>query len=171
MPVEIAETRYGVMVDEYSLRCDGAGAGEYIGGSGVVRSYRALSDNQTVTVTFGRHKFLPWGVRGGEAGSPNEFYVEKANGEIDGPFGIYPRYPLNKGDVVKLVTATGGGYGHPFDRPADKVALDAKNGYISIEQAERKFGVTVNPATFEVLAETAERRAYRSRQEERTANE
>lgn len=161
MPVEIAEARYGVMVDEYSLRCDGAGAGEFIGGSGVVRSYRAMTDQQAVTVTFGRNKFLPWGFNGGDSGSPNEFYVEKANGEIDGPFGIYARYPLNKGDVVKLVTGTGGGYGHPFNRPAEQVAQDAKNGYVTVEQAEQKYGVLVDSVTYELRGETSERAQFR----------
>ncbi|NQD67067.1 hydantoinase B/oxoprolinase family protein [Bacillus haikouensis] len=157
VPIEVAETRYGVVIDEYSLRTDGAGAGEYIGGAGVTRSYRAMTDNQMVSATFGRNKFVPWGFNGGEEGSPNEFVIEKANGEVDGPFGIFPRYPLNTGDVVKLMTATGGGYGNPFDRPVDQVALDVKNGYISLDQAKEKFGVKVNPETFEVEGVSAER--------------
>lgn len=157
VPVEVAETRYGIMVDEYSLHTDGAGAGEYIGGSGVIRSYKALSDNQMVSVTFGRNKFVPWGMNEGNDGSANKVYIEKTNGEVDGPFGIYPRYPLNKGDVVKLVTATGGGYGEPFKRPAEKVAKDVKNGYITVAQAEADFGVKVNEKTYEVEGLTEER--------------
>ncbi|WP_226617780.1 hydantoinase B/oxoprolinase family protein [Cytobacillus firmus] len=157
VPVEVAETRYGVMVDEYSLHTDGAGAGEYIGGAGVIRSYKALSDNQMVSVTFGRNKFVPWGMKDGQDGSANEVYIEKANGEADGPFGIYPRYPLNKGDVVKLVTATGGGYGDPYKRPADQVAQDVKNGYITAAQANESFGVIVNEKTYEVEGLTEER--------------
>lgn len=157
VPVEVAETRYGVMVDEYSLHTDGAGAGEYIGGSGVIRSYKALSDNQMVSVTFGRNKFVPWGMKDGQDGSANEVYIEKANGEVDGPFGIYPRYPLNKGDVVKLVTATGGGYGDPYKRPADQVAQDVKNGYITAAQAYESFGVVVNEKTYEVEGLTEDR--------------
>ncbi|MGA5691603.1 hydantoinase B/oxoprolinase family protein [Cytobacillus pseudoceanisediminis] len=157
VPVEVAETRYGIMVDEYSLHTDGAGAGEYIGGSGVIRSYKALSDNQMVSVTFGRNKFVPWGMNDGNDGSANKVYIEKANGEVDGPFGIYPRYPLNKGDVVKLVTATGGGYGESFKRPAEKVAKDVKNGYITAAQAEADFGVKVNEKTYEVEGLTEER--------------
>lgn len=160
VPVEVAETRYGIMVDEYSLHTDGAGAGEYIGGSGVIRSYKALTDNQMVSVTFGRNKFVPWGMNDGNDGSANKVYIEKANGDVDGPFGIYPRYPLNKGDVVKLVTATGGGYGEPFKRPAEKVAKDVKNGYITVAQAEADFGVKVNEKTYEVegLIEERQRR-------------
>ncbi|MFV9511350.1 hydantoinase B/oxoprolinase family protein [Tepidibacillus sp. LV47] len=158
VPIEVAETRYGIMVDEYSFRADGAGAGEYRGGSGVIRSYRAMTDNQFVTGTFGRHKFLPWGVNGGHDGSSNGFEIIKANGEVDGPFGKYARYPLNKGDVVRLITATGGGYGDPLRRPPQKVAWDVKNEFVSIEQAKDVYGVIVDPNTFEVVGLTEERR-------------
>ncbi|BAD77178.1 N-methylhydantoinase B (ATP-hydrolyzing) [Geobacillus kaustophilus HTA426] len=158
VPVEVAETRYGVMIDEYSLRTDGAGAGEFRGGCGVIRAYRAMTDGQTITATFGRHKFLPWGFNGGHDGSRNEVVIVKANGEVVGPFGKCARFPLNKGDVVRLITATGGGYGDPLQRPAEKVAWDAKNGYISIEQAKDIYGVILNPETFEVEGLTPARR-------------
>lgn len=149
VPVEVAETRYGVLIDEYSLRTDGAGSGEYIGGRGVIRSYRALSDGQAATITYGRNKFNPWGTNGGYEGSPNEFYVKKSDGETDGPYGVYPRYPLQSNDVIKLMTATGGGYGDPLKRPAKQVAKDVKNEYYTVEEAEKLFGVEVNPTTFE----------------------
>ncbi|WP_003541506.1 hydantoinase B/oxoprolinase family protein [Desulfotomaculum nigrificans] len=157
VPVEVAETRYGIMVDEYSFRADGAGAGEFRGGSGCIRTYRALTDNQFVTATFGRHKYLPWGFNGGKDGSENSFSIIKANGEIDGPFGKYARYPLNKNDVVRLVTATGGGYGDPFKRPAEKVVMDVKNEFITLEQARNDYGVIINPETLAVEGFTEER--------------
>ncbi|WP_333870242.1 hydantoinase B/oxoprolinase family protein [Desulforamulus putei] len=157
VPVEVAETRYGVMVEEYSFRTDGAGAGEFRGGSGCIRTYRALTDNQFVTATFGRHKYLPWGFNGGKDGSENSFTIIKANGETDGPFGKYARYPLNKNDVVRLVTATGGGYGDPFKRPAEKVAMDVKNEFITLEQARIDYGVIIDPETFAVVGFTEER--------------
>ncbi|MFS0644453.1 hydantoinase B/oxoprolinase family protein [Siminovitchia sp. 179-K 8D1 HS] len=144
VPVEVAETRYGIIVDEYSLRSDGAGSGKYVGGSGVIRSYRALTDGQFATITFGRNLTKPWGMKGGQDGSNNQFYVEKANGEIDGPFGVYPRYPLNKGDVIKLITGTGGGYGDPLQRPADQVYRDVKGEYLTVEQARNIYGVEVD---------------------------
>lgn len=157
IPVEVAEARYGVMVDSYRLRCDGKGAGEYIGGSGVIRSYRAMTDGQMATVTYGRHLYAPWGVDGGEEGSSNEFAVIKNNGEVDGPYGVYARYPLNKGDVLELRTGTGGGYGNPFKRDVSKVQQDVKNGYFSIIDAKEKFGVLLNPETLELVGETKER--------------
>ena len=151
VPVEVAETRYGVLLDEYSLRQDGngSGVGKFIGGKGVIRSYRALSDGQAVTVTFGRNKFLPWGLEKGSDGSPNEFYIVKADGETDGPYGVYPRYRLDTNDVVQLMTGTGGGYGDPKQRPAAQVAMDVKNDYFTIEEAREYFLVEVDPETFD----------------------
>ncbi|WBX79919.1 hydantoinase B/oxoprolinase family protein [Virgibacillus salarius] len=157
VPVEVAETRYGVMIDEYSLRIDGSGAGQYIGGKGVIRSYRALTDEQSATVTFGRNKYRLWGINGGQDGSLNEFYIHKANGDIDGPFGVYPRYQLQKNDVLKLMTATGGGYGDPMKRPAEQVVRDVKNEYYTVEEAEHVFGVSIDPQTFD-YKESANRR-------------
>nr|WP_062234483.1 hydantoinase B/oxoprolinase family protein [Fictibacillus sp. FJAT-27399] len=150
VPIEVAETRYGVLVEDYALRCDGAGLGKYNGGSGVIRSYRALSNNQKLSVNFGRHQFAPWGMNSGENGSPNYVVIQKANGETAGPFGISARFPLDEGDLVQLVTATGGGYGNPYDRPVEKVVNDVKNGYIPLEKAKEIFGVIINPDNFEV---------------------
>jgi N-methylhydantoinase B len=139
VPVEIAETAYGVIVDEYSMRTDGAGAGKYRGGPGVIRSYRALTDNQFFTASFGRHKTNVWGSAGGQDGSNNEFYIEKADGKVDGPFGKYNQYKLSKGDRVVLRTATGGGYGDPLERSIAQIESDVKNGYITSEQAQKYY--------------------------------
>ncbi|MED1466889.1 hydantoinase B/oxoprolinase family protein [Bacillus salipaludis] len=150
IPVEVCETRNGVLVDEYSLNTDGAGAGEFRGGHGVVRSYRALTDNQFFTGSFGRHKYNVWGADGGKDGSTNYFEIVKADGQTDGPFGKYNQYQIDKNEVVRLVTATGGGYGNPLKRPVEKVLHDVKNEYITVEQAERDYGVIIDPQTIEL---------------------
>jgi N-methylhydantoinase B len=64
MPVEVCEARYPILVDQYRLNPGTEGAGEFRGGSGLVRDYRILSDGATVTTTFGRHRYAPWGVAG-----------------------------------------------------------------------------------------------------------
>lgn len=156
MPIEIAEARYGVRVTDYRFRSDGEGAGENIGGSGVIRSYETLTDDQEMTVSFGRHLSKPWGMQGGEDGSSSYIKVEKKNGQTIGPFGISSRLSLAKGDVIHLVTATGGGYGNPLKRSIERVIQDAKNGFISIEQAQKKFGVKVSE-NFELIGITKER--------------
>ena len=144
MPIEIAEARYGIRVENYSLRCDGQGAGEFIGGSGVIRSYKTLSDDQELTASFGRHLYKPWGMNEGKDGSSSYIEIEKENGEIVGPFGVSSRMKLDKGDTIHLVTATGGGYGNPAKRNEKAVLQDVKNGYITSTQAKEEFGVLVN---------------------------
>ena len=157
MPVEMAETRYGIRVDEHSLHTDGAGAGEYRGGSGAVRVYRSMNENQTFTASFGRNKWPVWGAAGGKDGSVNYFQFIDADGTVSEPMGIAARRVMNTNDVVRMVTATGGGYGNPFRRPAEKVAMDVKNEYITVEQAKADYGVLVDPETFKVLGLTEER--------------
>lgn len=157
IPAEVLETRYGFMVEEYKLRADGAGKGEYRGGSGVIKKYKYLNDNNFFTGTYGRHKYLPWGINGGGEGSENSFSIIKSDGTVDGPFGKYPRYPLNTGDSLVMTMASGGGYGNPYKRPVEKVVMDYKNEFITLEQAKDDYGVIINPATFEVIEITENR--------------
>ena len=158
VPVEMAETRYGIRVDEHSLNTDGAGAGEFRGGSGAVRTYRSMNDNQTFTASFGRNKWPVWGAAGGKDGSINYFQFFDANGTVSQPTGIVARRIMNTNDVVRMVTATGGGYGNPLKRPVEKVAMDAKNEYITVAQAEEDYGVLLDPETFAVLGVTEARK-------------
>ncbi|MDR1134828.1 MAG: hydantoinase B/oxoprolinase family protein [Clostridiales Family XIII bacterium] len=150
VPVEMAETRYGIRVEEYSLNTDGKGAGEFRGGSGAVRSYRALTDGQMFSASFGRNKFPAWGADGGNDGSYNYFEFHRADGSVEGPMGVTAHTILNKGDVARMVTCTGGGYGSPMKRDPKRVARDVKDGYITMVQAEEDYGVIVDPETFEV---------------------
>lgn len=150
VPVEMAENRYGIMIDEYSLHTDGAGAGKYRGGSGAVRTYRAMTDGQLFTASFGRNKFPAWGAAGGKDGSYNYFEFYKADGSMEGPMGIVARKVMNRDDTVRMVTCTGGGYGDPMERDPESVAWDVKNEYISVRQAKEDYGVVVDPETYEV---------------------
>lgn len=77
LPVEIAETKYGIQIDEYSLNCDGAGAGKFRGGLGVRRVYTVNHGGQKVSVNLGRHQFAPFGLNDGEEGSHNYLIIHK----------------------------------------------------------------------------------------------
>jgi N-methylhydantoinase B len=151
IPVEVCETRYGVLVDQYGLDITDTGAGRYRGGRGLVRDYRITADEAWYTGTFGRFKFLPWGMAGGEQGARNYTKIVFADGREPDVFGKTARYHLKKNDVARLITATGGGYGDPFERPVEEVQDDVKNGYITLEQAEKDYGVILNPTTLEVM--------------------
>lgn len=150
IPVEVCETRYGVLVDQFALDITGGGAGKFRGGRGLVRDYRITADEAYVTGTFGRCKFLPWGMVSGKEGSKNCMKFIFADGREAQVLGKAAQYHLKKDDVARLITGSGGGYGDPLERPVEKVQEDVKNGYITLEHAEKDYGVVLNPDTMVV---------------------
>ncbi|HBW20822.1 MAG TPA: methylhydantoinase, partial [Actinobacteria bacterium] len=66
-----------------------------------------------LTVACGRHLTPPWSAAGGRAGSPNYVEVLRDGAPISPRFGKASRLPLRRGDLIRLVTGTGGGYGDP----------------------------------------------------------
>jgi len=137
-------------VERFSLDPIGAGAGRTRGGPGCIRAYRILNDGWIVTSTAGRHAFPAWGLHGGRDGSTNHVDVVTANGDVT-RFGKVARHPLAAGDLVRVVTATGGGYGDPLERDPEAVANDVRNGYVTVDEARDQYGVEVDPATFAVV--------------------
>ena len=142
IPAEVCEQRYGIRVERFGLDIvEGAGAGRRRGGRGLVREYRLLTDGSLI-VGFGRHRFPPWGVDGGGEGSVNYVEVVPADGSPPRRFGKTARLPLHAGDLVRLVTGTGGGHGDPRERERELVAEDLANGIITERDAREVYGAT-----------------------------
>lgn len=144
-PIELLENKFPLLVERYSLNeTDEGGAGQWRGGLGLVREYRLLNSSGFLHASMGRNAIRPWGMAGGRPGSNN--YVELVRGETVTPFARVSYHPLQKGDLVRILTGRGGGYGDPFQRPAEQVALDVKRGYLSRAAAERDYGVVLDEA-------------------------
>jgi N-methylhydantoinase B len=58
-------------------------------------------------------------------------------------FGSRPRWQTLPGAMFRYQTAGGGGWGVPFERDAERVCRDVRDGYVSIEGAMRDYGVTI----------------------------
>lgn len=141
IPVEVAEQRYGVRVERFGFDIvEGAGAGRRRGGRGLVREYRICSDEALLTVAWGRHLYPPWGAAGGRDGSPNYVEVLRDGTPLGPRFGKVSRMPLHRGDVVRLVTGSGGGYGDPSEREPGLVADDLRDELITDEEAASVYG-------------------------------
>jgi N-methylhydantoinase B len=137
-PAEVAEARYGLYVDRLALSEDPAGAGEFRGGKGVVLDYRVRSDGCFLTAAYSRNKHLPWAAHGGSEGSANRIEVLRADGSKE-VHAVVSGLPLNRDDVVRIITATGGGYGDPRKRDPEAIESDLRDGYITPEQASRDY--------------------------------
>jgi len=138
IPAEVCEQRYGIRVERFGLDVVEAGAGRRRGGRGLVREYRMLSDG-SLTVGFGRHRYQPWGMHGGRDGSPNYVEVVRTDGSRE-RFGKAARYPLRAGDLVRLVTGTGGGVGDPREREPNLVRIDLEDGIVTEREAQEVYG-------------------------------
>ena len=118
-PAEVAEARYGLYVDRLSLSEEPGGAGRFRGGKGVVLEYRVRSDGCFLTASYSRNKYLPWSSQGGREGSANRIEVIRADGRKEN-HAVVSGLRLNRDDVIRIITANGGGYGDPRERDPDR---------------------------------------------------
>ena len=144
IPIEVAETKYGVRVTQYAFNLGPYGAGEWRGGEGVIRDYEIVAESATVTGLFTRHDISPWGAEGGHDGSRNEIVVLPRDGGEAISSGTMSRFPLRRGDVVRIATATGGGWGDPARRDRELVSSDVRNGFITAEEAREIYGAVID---------------------------
>jgi len=141
-PAEVAETRYGLYVDQLALNDAPGGEGEHRGGRGIVLDYRVRSNGCFFTCAYTRNKHKPWPLQGGREGSPNHAQVIRKDGRVE-DYAVVTALEVNEGDVIRLYTATGGGYGNPAKRPRELVLDDLRNGYLTEEQARMVYGLDV----------------------------
>ena len=139
VPIELFETRYGLQVEQYAFHNEPGGEGRYRGGKGVVLDYRVTSPEVFLTYAASRTEARPWPVREGRTGSTNYAKILRRSGEEE-RYSMCTMVRAEKGDCIRLVSATGGGFGDPRDRETEALALDIKNGYLTREQAASVFG-------------------------------
>ncbi|MEH6522342.1 hydantoinase B/oxoprolinase family protein [Sulfitobacter sp.] len=106
---EVLETRFPVRLDEFSIRKESGGGGEFIGGNGIVRRLCFLEPT-TVTVLSSHRKIPPHGVLGGGAGAIGENSIERSNGTTELLNGN-DEASMSPGDVFVLKSPGGGGFG------------------------------------------------------------
>lgn len=153
IPVEVAEQRYPVMVEEYGFNESAAGAGQWRGGEGIVRKYKLMNPTAHLTAIYGRREFLPWGVDGGADGSGNEL----SYGDCDGGTGWASAELIKQGEVITIRTGSGGGWGEPLLRDPEAVARDVRDGFLSAEQALETYGVEIGDDNRSVVGLSPER--------------
>lgn len=141
-PVEVCEARYGIYVDRFELNSEPGGHGKHRGGRGIMLDYRIRSDGSFITCGYTRSKILPWGLEGGREGSPNYVEVIRAQGGSE-RYSFVSGLSLNKDDVVRIRTGSGGGYGDPLERDPESVKNDVRNEYLTPESAQSVYQVTV----------------------------
>jgi N-methylhydantoinase B len=141
IPIELAERRYGVKIERYAFSDEPGGAGCYRGGKGVVLEYRVTAERAFLTVTFSRTQTAPWGAAGGHPGTPNRCEVIRRNGQCE-QVTMATGLPVERGELIRITTGTGGGYGDPRQRDRMAIARDLRNGFITAKEAREVYGAS-----------------------------
>ncbi len=103
-PVEALELAYPLRVRRHELRLGSGGGGRHRGGDGVIREVEALEACRA-SILSDRRAHAPAGANGGEPGAPGRNLL---NGE-ELPAKV--TVDLMKGDVIRIETPGGGGWG------------------------------------------------------------
>lgn len=129
-PVEMLENTLPVTFMEYGLVPDTGGRGRTRGGLGLARAFRLDAPAGAFAANLERFRFAPYGLAGGEAGRPGRLTITRAGGEEPEELpSKLSGLAVARGDVIRLQTAGGGGYGDPAGRPQAAVAADLAEGY------------------------------------------
>jgi N-methylhydantoinase B len=129
-PMELIENDYPVTFQRYGLVSGSGGAGRTRGGLGLERAFRVDAPEGTFTCNFDRFRTPPYGLAGGAPGALGRMTVTRAGTEEELDIGSkVSGLPVQRGDVLRLRTSGGGGYGDPEARDARAIAEDVSDGY------------------------------------------
>lgn len=159
MPAETAELFFPIAYEAFEIRPNSAGAGRYRGGFGAVFKVRFLGGGELGMETARTIKGSPGANGGGMSAVQRSSKImpdgtSRVLGGIDSD-GVWHNPLLagerfGPGETFVFESTGGGGWGNPFDRPADQVLEDVMDEYISIEFAAEHYGVSINKDTFQI---------------------
>jgi N-methylhydantoinase B len=130
IPIEMIESELPLTIASYELLPDTAGAGQFRGGLGLVREWRVDCPEAVFTANLERFKYRPFGLAGGESGRSGALSLlrDGIRTAIGSKVG---NLRLRQGDIIRLETSGGGGFGSPTQRPAAEYERDLKLGYVT----------------------------------------
>ena len=107
---EVLETRFPVLLREFSIRRGSGGAGRHRGGDGLVRRVE-FRESMTAAVLSNHRRIAPFGLEGGSPGAPGRNSIRRqgaaASETLAATFGL----AVEPGDQVQIETPGGGGFG------------------------------------------------------------
>jgi N-methylhydantoinase B len=165
-PVEIIESEFPTRLLRFELIADSGGPGQFRGGLGIRREYLNLEDAR-FSIRSAKHVIPPNGCAGGSSGRTGDIWINPDGAQAKRLPTRYADFPLKEGDVFRLDTPGGGGFGDPLARDPARVLADVGEGTVSAAAAETHYGVVLTEAdgawTVDQAATTSLRAAMRAK--------
>ncbi len=164
LPTEFSEARFPFVVERLGLALDSGGPGRYRGGLGYDKHIRMLVDAHFMSIAD-RSILSCWGVAGGRAGRPFEVVIDPGGPRERVVVALADAEPVRAGEIIRIRTTGGGGWGDPLTRPVAEVVRDVRWRKVSLTGAWRDYGVMLTGTVDEPVADetaTAVERARRT---------
>jgi N-methylhydantoinase B len=161
LPTEFTESRFPFLVERLGLAVDSGGAGQFRGGLGYEKHIRMLRDAHFMSIAD-RSILACWGVKGGRAGHPFEVTIDPGGPDEREVDALADAEPVRAGQVIRIRTTGGGGWGDPLDRAVEDVVRDVRWGKVSVDGAREDYGVVVTHDGSEPALDATATEALRS---------
>ncbi len=141
VPIEEIELTQPVRMEQYGFVPDTGGPGRWRGCLSIIREYRFLEAEGVLQIRSDRRDHPPYGLAGGHSGSPSRNVLNPGTPDER----VLPpsvTTSIQKGDVLRHITAGGGGHGVPRLRDGAFVREDVLDGKVTPEHARDVYGVT-----------------------------
>ncbi|MCR6029872.1 hydantoinase B/oxoprolinase family protein [Nocardioides sp. zg-579] len=142
LPTEFTESRFPFIVESLSLAVDSGGAGQFRGGLGYEKHIRMLKDAHFMSIAD-RSILACWGVKGGKAGTPFQVVIDAGGPNEREVDALADAEEVKAGEVIRIRTTGGGGWGNPLDRDPELVVRDVRWRKVSTEAALADYGVVL----------------------------
>ncbi|WP_083283589.1 hydantoinase B/oxoprolinase family protein [Humibacillus sp. DSM 29435] len=140
LPTEFTESRFPFLVERLGLAVDSGGPGRHRGGLGYEKHIRMLRDAHFMSIAD-RSILACWGIKGGRAGASFEVTIDPGGPDERIVDALADAEPVLAGQVIRIRTTGGGGWGDPLERPYGEVERDLRGGKVSLSGARRNYGV------------------------------
>ena len=151
--IEVAESVYPIVWEQWELAQDSGAPGKWRGGWGVHNVWVADADPEPINLAYAQEPYdypvIP-AIAGGKMPKPNSkrLLMKDGHWETEEDTRQTALYQLHNGDKVVDYSQGGSGVGDPLERDMDKVWEDARNELVSIKSAREDYGVIIDPETF-----------------------
>jgi N-methylhydantoinase B len=142
IPTEFSEARFPLRVERLGLAVDSGGPGRHRGGLGYEKQLLMLRDASFMSIAD-RSILACWGVAGGRAGGVFRVTIDPGGPNERDVDALTDAEPVRAGEVIRIRTTGGGGWGDPLDRPYDEVLRDVRWGKVSPAGARADYAVVV----------------------------